>query len=141
MKVLVIDGQGGKMGKAIVEKLLEKAPGVDITAVGTNTAATSAMIKAGASQGATGENPVVVNAADAQIIVGPIGIMAADALHGEITPKIALAVSRSKAVKVLIPMGKCNVHIAGIPDMSVSEYIARAVDMVCQKVKEQSNKP
>ncbi len=130
MNIMVVDGQGGKIGKAVVERLLALGCRCEITAIGTNTAATSAMLKAGANMGATGENPVVVNAALADIIVGPIGIIAANSLLGEITPKMALAVSSSGAKKVLIPMNKCNIAVSGVRDMQMSDYIADAAQMV-----------
>ena len=92
MKIIVIDGQGGKMGKGVVEQLKKAHPGLELIAVGTNSIATSAMLKAGADAGATGENPVVVNSRDADIIIGPIGIVIANSLLGEITPAMAVAV-------------------------------------------------
>lgn len=131
-KVLVIDGQGGKIGKSIVEQLVALQCPCQLTVVGTNTAATAAMMKAGAAQGATGENPVVVNAAAADIITGPIGILAANALLGEITPKMALAVSESGAHKVLIPVTRCSITVAGVEDLPVGEYIARAARQIAE---------
>src|SRR5690554_5015362 len=100
MKLLVIDGQGGRMGKLLVEQIRASFPDQHITAIGTNSIATSAMLKAGANEGATGENPVVCNAADADIIVGPIGIIIPDSLLGEITPAMAQALGRSRAQKI-----------------------------------------
>ena len=99
MKILVIDGQGGKMGAALTEQILKSVPQAELVAVGTNSMATAAMLRAGATAAATGENPVVVNSAWADVIVGPIGIIAANALLGEITPKMAAAVSESSAKK------------------------------------------
>ena len=92
MKILVIDGQGGRMGKALVETLRRRGFSGEILAVGTNSAATAAMLKAGADEGATGENPVVVASRRADVILGPMGIIAANSLLGEITPAMALAV-------------------------------------------------
>ncbi len=131
MKVLVVDGQGGKIGRTVIEQLLEKGCGCDIMAVGTNTAATAAMLKAGAQEGATGENPVLVACAEADIIVGPMGIIAANSLLGEITPPMALAVSASRAQKVLIPISKCGITVAGVEELPMNDYIARAVQTVC----------
>ncbi|HCS75434.1 MAG TPA: hypothetical protein DIW17_16365, partial [Clostridiales bacterium] len=111
MKILVIDGQGGKVGKSIVEQLKAALPNQKITAIGTNSIATSTMLKAGADMGATGENPVIYNCKDADIIVGPIGIILANSLLGEVTPQMAAAVSGSKAQKFLIPSNKCNSHV------------------------------
>lgn len=130
MKLLVIDGQGGRIGRAIVEQLRRHGCGCEIVAVGTNTAATEAMLKAGADNGATGENPVVVNARAADVIAGPIGILAADSLLGEITPKMALAVSASRAKKILVPNSRCNILIAGTPELPFSDAIALAVEAI-----------
>ena len=132
MKITIIDGQGGKIGKTIVEQLKKAHPEQELYAIGTNSLATSAMLKAGADYGATGENPCVVNAADSDIIIGPVGIVIANALLGEITPVIATAVGASKAYKILIPMNKCNHHIVGCTDAGLSENIR----MVCEKVDE-----
>lgn len=99
MKIVIIDGQGGKMGKMIVEQLKEKYPSLQLIAIGTNSIATAAMMKAGADYGATGENPVVVASKDADIIIGPIGIVIADSMLGEVTPAMAKAIGQSKAEK------------------------------------------
>ena len=130
MKITIIDGQGGKIGKTIVEQLKKSHPEQELYAIGTNSLATAAMLKAGADYGATGENPCIVNAADSDIIIGPVGIVIANALLGEITPAIATAVGASKAYKILIPMNKCNHHIVGCSDAGLSENIR----MVCEKV-------
>lgn len=132
MKITIIDGQGGKIGKTIVEQLKKAHPGQELYAIGTNSLATAAMLKAGADYGATGENPCIVNAADSDIIIGPIGIVIANALLGEITPAIATAVGASKAYKIFIPMNKCNHYIVGCMDAGLSEHIR----MVCEKVDE-----
>lgn len=114
MNIVVIDGQGGRLGKLLVETALHRFPGAQLTAVGTNTIATAAMIKAGARRAATGENAVIVACRDADFIVGPIGIVIADALFGEITPAMACAVGQSRACRVLLPMSKCENVVAGI---------------------------
>ena len=132
MKITIIDGQGGKIGKTIVEQLKKAHPQQELYAIGTNSLATSAMLKAGADYGATGENPCIVNAADSDIIIGPVGIVIANALLGEITPAIATAVGASKAYKILIPMNKCNHHIVGCMDAGLGEHIR----LVCEKVDE-----
>lgn len=108
MKIVIIDGQGGRMGKAVIEQLKSSYPELELYAIGTNSIATSAMLKAGASYGATGENPVIVNARNADLIIGPIGIVMADSLMGEITAAMATAVSSSSAYKILIPVNRCN---------------------------------
>ena len=123
MKVLVIDAQGGGIGRQIVVAIKERFPKAIITAVGTNTIATSAMLKAGADNSATGENAVVVGCRNADVIIGPIGIVIADAMHGEITPRMALAVGQSVARRILIPVNHCDNTIVGISDLSISRLI------------------
>ena len=126
MKVVVIDGQGGRIGKTIIEQLKQADPNCEVLAIGTNSLATSAMLKAGADNGATGENPVVVACRTAEVIVGPIGIIAADSMFGEITPKMAEAIGQSGARKVLVPVNKCF-EVAGVQQMSLSQYVSEAV--------------
>lgn len=135
-KICIIDGQGGRMGKTLVELLKDALPEQELIAIGTNTLATAAMLKAGADHGATGENPVVFNCADADIIAGPIGIISANSLLGEITPVMANAVSLSRAQKVLIPVTRCNLTIAGVEEMPLNEYIRCAVQIITQLSKE-----
>lgn len=130
MKIIIIDGQGGKMGKCVVEQLKKAQPELALIAVGTNSIATSAMLKAGASAGATGENPVIVNCRDADIIIGPIGIVIADSLLGEITPAMAAAVGSSPAFKILIPSSRCHQYVAGCRELPLGEYIRDVVERV-----------
>jgi hypothetical protein len=129
MKILVIDGQGGNIGKSIVEQIRQSMPDQTVIAIGTNSAATSAMVKAGASAGATGENPVIVNSRDADYIIGPIGIILADSMLGEITPAMARAIGESKAHKILIPVNKC-ITVAGVESLSLGQYIQKAVALI-----------
>ncbi len=124
-KILVIDGQGGKMGREIVSRILSAWPGTDLTAVGTNSIATDAMLRGGALKAATGENAVIVNAAKADIIIGPIGILCADALLGEITAAMAAAVGRSDALKLLVPVNNCSIRIVSAADISFSALLDR----------------
>lgn len=131
-KVLVIDGQGGGLGRQLVSALAAACPEAELTAVGTNSLAANAMLKAGASRVATGENAVVVNCRRADVIVGPIGIVIADALLGEITPAMAAAVCQSGARRVLVPINHCENYVVGVPDQPVSQLVATAA----QKVKE-----
>ena len=131
-KVLVIDGQGGGLGRQLVSALAAACPEAELTAVGTNSLAANAMLKAGASRAATGENAVVVNCRRADVIVGPIGIAIADALLGEITPAMAAAVCQSGARRVLVPINHCENYVVGVPDQPVSQLVAAAA----QKVKE-----
>ena len=131
-KVLVIDGQGGGLGRQLVSALAAACPEAELTAVGTNSLAANAMLKAGASRAATGENAVVVNCRHADVIVGPIGIVIADALLGEITPAMAAAVCQSGAKRVLVPINHCENYVVGVPDQPVSQLVAAAA----RKVKE-----
>lgn len=131
MKITIIDGQGGKMGRSVIEQLKKAHPGLELYAIGTNSIATAAMLKAGADYGATGENPCIVNAQDSDIIIGPLGIVFANSLLGEITPAIATAVGASKAYKILIPVNRCNHFVVGCSESSLGEYIR----MVCEKVE------
>lgn len=126
MKILIIDGQGGRLGKLLIEKIKSDKPSLELIAVGTNSIATSVMLKAGADMGATGENPVVVNAKNADVIIGPVGIIVANALMGEVTPKMAQAVGESEAFKLLIPVNKCNNYIVGTKNIGISELINEA---------------
>lgn len=126
MKIVVLDGQGGSIGRAIVEGLLSKGLSHDLVCIGTNAAATQNMLKGGAKSGATGENAVIVASRDADYIIGPIGIVMADSMLGEITPQMARAVGASSAHKILIPVNKC-VTVSGVKPMSLTDYIAAAI--------------
>lgn len=130
MRVSVIDGQGGRLGRLIIEKIVERGIECELVAVGTNSAATTAMLKAGAKQGATGENPVCVAAHGSDVIIAPIGVLAADALLGEVTEKMAAAIGRSDAVKLLLPVNMCNNLVVGTQDMTMTQLIDEAVDML-----------
>ena len=129
MKVIVIDGQGGNIGKQLVKTIKEDFPKVYVRAVGTNSIATANMLKGGADEAATGENAAIVAAGEADIIVGPIGIVIADALLGEVSEKMAAAIGRSKAKKVLIPLNKCDIFVPGVSG-STSEIISDAIGLI-----------
>ena len=130
MKIVVIDGQGGNIGRRIVEEIKNRKLECLVMAIGTNSTATALMMKGGADIGATGENPVVLASRDADVIIGPIGIILADSMYGEITPKMAESIGASKARKILIPINKC-VTVAGVDEsMSISEYIKIAVEKI-----------
>ena len=130
MKIVVIDGQGGNIGKRIVEEIKSKGIQCEVLAIGTNSTATALMMKGGADIGATGENPVVLASRDADVIIGPIGIIMADSMYGEITPKMAESVGASKARKILIPINKCVV-VAGVDEnKTISDYIKLAVSRI-----------
>ncbi len=130
MNVLVVDAQGGGIGKQLVAAIKQGVADAVVTAVGTNSTATSAMLKAGADHAATGENAVIVGARSADIIVGPVGIVIADALWGEITTAMAAAVGRSRAKRILIPINHCGNIIAGVPDLSLTTLVQSAVDEI-----------
>lgn len=135
-KIVVIDGQGGKIGSLLVSRLKSTAGRHAVYAIGTNSIATAAMLKAGADYGATGEHPVVVNCRDADIIVGPVGIVVADSLLGEITPAMAVAAGQSRAEKVLLPVNRCNNHIVGVQNLTVSERIEAAIAHIAAFLEE-----
>jgi len=126
-KIVVIDGQGGKIGSMLVGRLKTVAERHEVFAIGTNSIATSAMMKAGANFGATGENPAIVNCRNADIIIGPIGIVVADSLIGEITPAMAVAIGQSPAQKVLLPVNRCNNYIVGARDLPIADLIDAAI--------------
>lgn len=130
MKIVVVDGQGGKLGKQVVERLSALQCKAEIIAVGTNSAASSSMLKGGANAAATGENALIVACRKADIIVGPVGIVIADALLGEITPRMANAVGSSSALRVLLPVNKCDNYIAGVGNITLSEMIEDAVEKI-----------
>ena len=127
MTVLVVDGQGGRLGSQLVKEIVQRFPEHDLLAVGTNSMATERMLKAGAARAATGENAVAVACRRADVIVGPVGMVIADALLGEISPAMAAAVGSSRAVKILIPMNRCETLVAGVPGLSASALIADAL--------------
>ncbi len=132
MRIAVVDGQGGGIGKAIVEKLrIAFGSEIEIFALGTNAFATSLMLKAGANDGASGENAVVVNVPKVDIIVGSIGIIAANSMLGEVTPLMAQAISQSEAKKILIPLNRCNILVVGVKNEPLPHY----VDFVIESIK------
>ena len=128
MTVLVLDGQGGRLGSQLVKEICARFPEQDLLAVGTNSMATERMLKAGASRAATGENAVVVACRKADIIVGPVGMVIADALLGEVTPEMAKAVGQSRAIRILLPSDKCETLIAGVSDAGMGALIGDAMN-------------
>lgn len=124
MNIVVIDGQGGKMGSQLVKAILEKYPDVLLTAVGTNSSAAAAMKKCGAQRVATGENAVRVACRKTDVIIGPIGIVIADSLFGEVTPAMAAAVGQADAARILVPVSRCENIVAGVADLSMTELLA-----------------
>lgn len=133
MKIVVIDGQGGKLGRALVEEIRALKVACELIAVGTNAIATQAMMTAKPDGGATGENAVIFNCKDADYIVGPIGILVANALLGEISPAITQAVSSSRAKKILLPQNRCGVSIVGTMELTLSEQIRQAVQQIAAR--------
>ena len=127
MEVLVIDGQGGRIGQQLIRGIRGRYPHLAVTAVGTNSMATAAMLKGGAEQAATGENAVVAACRRADIIVGPLGIVIADALLGEISPAMAVAVGQSRAKKILLPLNRCDSIVAGVGDHGVGALLEAAL--------------
>lgn len=128
MEILVVDGQGGRIGQQLVRAITARYPQLKVFAVGTNGVATAAMLKGGAAQGATGENALLVACRKADVILGPLGIVIADALLGEISPAMALAVGQSRAKKILIPMNQCDNIVAGVEDLPVSKLLDSALE-------------
>lgn len=128
MKIVVIDGQGGRLGCLLVERVKVRLPQAQVYALGTNSAATAAMLRAGADFGATGENPVVRGVADADGVLGPVGVVVANAILGEVTPAMAGAVGSCRARKCLVPMNSCGVTVAGVEDLPLPAYAAQAVE-------------
>lgn len=126
MKIVVLDGQGGRLGQRLVERILEECPDADLLAVGLNDSATRSLIKAGAQQVSTGENAAVVACRRAQIIMAPLGMAISDSLLGEVSPAIAVAVGSSEAHRILIPMNMCDNYVAGV-SASSSEIIDDAM--------------
>ena len=130
MELLIIDAQGGGLGRQLVAAVKKAVPELTVTAVGTNSAATGAMLKAGADQAATGENAVVVGCRRADIIAGPIGLLIADSMLGEMTPAMAEDVGRSVAIRVLIPMNRCGTLVAGVENFSTAALLEDAVKKI-----------
>ncbi len=135
MKIVVIDGQGGRLGCLLVEAVKSRLSQAQVYALGTNSVATAAMLKAGADFGATGENPVVRGVMDADGVLGPVGIVVANAILGEVTPAMAEAVGSCRAKKFLIPMNSCGVVVAGTEELPLPAYVARAVEALAAELK------
>lgn len=123
MNILIIDAQGGGIGKQVILSVKQNMPDAIITAVGTNSAATSVMLKAGADYGATGENAVIVGTRKTNVIIGPIGIIVADSMFGEITPAMATAIGQSNAKRILIPVNHCDNIVVGVRNLGIKEMI------------------
>ncbi|MBQ4512215.1 MAG: DUF3842 family protein [Anaerolineaceae bacterium] len=136
--IMIIDGQGGGIGKQLTQTIKERFPELFIRAVGTNVMATQAMIKAGADEAATGENAIIVGCKKADLIVGPIGIAIADSLMGEITPAMSVAVGQSNAARILLPMNQCDNQVVGVENASLSYLIRCCLDQIQKWISNQS---
>jgi hypothetical protein len=134
VKLVVIDGQGGRLGCLLVEGLRKRLPQAQICALGTNAVATAAMLKAGADVGATGENPVIRNVMDADGVLGPVGIVVANAILGEVTPAMAEAVGSCQGKKYLVPVNSCGVVVAGVEELPLPAYAAQAVEALAAEL-------
>ena len=130
MKLVVVDGQSGRMGQLLIDRIRSADLSCEILAIGTNALATAAMLKAGADAGATGENPLLVACRTAEIIAGPIGILSADSLLGEITPAMAVAIGQSPAKKLLLPVNQCNHIVVGTQPLPLSKLMDEAVELL-----------
>lgn len=128
--IAVVDGQGGGIGKAVVERLRVAIPDVEILALGTNAVATGQMMRAGAHEGATGENAIIHNMKHVDIVVGVIGILSANAMMGELSPAMATAIGGSHTFKVLLPLNKCHIHVVGVPERSMGKHIDEAIRVI-----------
>jgi len=135
MKIVIMDAQGGGIGRMLTEGLRKALPDQQLIAVGTNALATAAMLRAGADQGATGENAIRVCAAQADLILAPIGMVLCDAMLGEVTAAMATAVGASPAHKILIPISRCQTTIAGLPQLTLNEAVSAAVDAAVKRVR------
>ena len=133
MKIMVMDGQGGGVGRSLVEEIHGRYPDAELIVVGTNATATSNMMRGGTAIGATGENAVIYNSSRVDVIVGPIGIVIANAMLGEITPRMAEAVGSSEAKILLIPMSRCNAQVVGVADKKLGDYIKEAVEKIAER--------
>jgi len=136
MKIVIVDGQGGRLGKLLVEGVKARLPQAQVYALGTNSIATATMLKAGADFGATGENPVIRGVMDADAVLGPVGIVVAHAILGEVTPAMAEAVGGCRARKFLVPMNSCGVVVAGVKDQPLPAYVAQAVEEMAKELEQ-----
>ena len=139
-KIGIIDGQGGGIGSAIIQRLKKTyGESIEIIALGTNAIATAQMLKARANRGASGENAICRGANQVDVIIGPLGIVMAHAMMGEITPPMAQAVAASPAVKLLLPLNQENVDIVGASTLPLPRLIEKLIGDSLQPYLEESN--
>ena len=135
MTVVVLDGQGGGIGRALVAAIAPLLPeGTELLCVGTNAMATAAMLKAGAQRGATGENSVRWAAEHADVLVAPIALVLKDSMMGEVTGDMAACVGESRAKKILVPTQRCNAYVAGVSDMSMQQLVEDAAQQAVKAI-------
>lgn len=130
MEIIVIDGQGGGVGRSVIEAIKNNIKDTFIIGVGTNSIATNSLKKGGADAIATGENAIIYNATNAKVIIGPIGICFANSMYGEISPAMAKAINESEAIKYLIPISKCSAHVVGVTQKTIPEYIEEIIQII-----------
>lgn len=136
MIIAVIDGQGGGIGKSIVENIRKSIKDdIEIIALGTNSQATSCMLRAGADVGATGENAIRVTCEKVDVIIGPLAIILADSMLGEISQDITISIGKSSAKKFLIPINRCGVTIPGIQNIGIQNLISEIVYEIQEDLK------
>lgn len=143
MRIIVIDGQGGGVGRALITAIRQADIQAEIIAAGTSAIATAAMVKAGADAGASGENAIIYNTGHCKagdVITGPIGILLANAMYGEISPAMAAAVSASEAVKVLVPSNRCALYVTGVENRTISDHVADAVKRIAALAQQRCTK-
>lgn len=140
MKVVIVDGMGGGIGKSLAEEIIKKEMEIELVCVGTNSIATSNMMKAGVDIAATGENAIIYNINSADIVLGPVGLLMENSMYGEISPKITNAMSSSRAKKIIIPLTNEKLYIAGLEEYSLAEKISQAVSL-CEEVVNSQQRP
>jgi hypothetical protein len=138
VKIMVVDGMGGRIGQEIVSRLRGVLPGeVEILAVGTNSIATAAMMKAGANRGATGENAVRITVREADIIMGPLSVLMPDSMMGEVTPAMAQALCDSTARRVMLPLTNPRIDLVGITKTPLPHLMEEAIELVAAHLEKE----
>ncbi|WP_269476801.1 DUF3842 family protein [Hominibacterium faecale] len=137
MVIAVVDGQGGGIGRAVVEKIKAAMPAAHVIGLGTNSVATGQMLRAGADDGATGENAIVHNMQHVDIVVGVIGILNANSMMGELTPAMASAIGGSHTYKVLLPINRCHIHVVSVEDVPLGKHIDHAIEAIRRYIEKQ----